>query len=39
MNFEQEQLWRRIASGDAAYVEHVVTDADADSYRDRKSVV
>jgi hypothetical protein len=33
MNFEQEQLWRRIASGDAAYVEHVVTDADADSYR------
>jgi hypothetical protein len=33
MTFEQEQLWRRIASDDAAYDDHIVTDADKDSYR------
>ena len=33
MTFEQEQLWRRIANGDASYVEHIVTDADAAAYR------
>ena len=34
MTFEQEQLWRRIANGDAAYVEHVVTEADKTSFRE-----